>query len=56
MDNGTTDYGISVDYLVTLVEQEHPEDILAGPQRDYRGTVRGDSEHRSTVLLNAAPS
>ena len=29
MDNGTMDYGINVDYLVTLVGQEHP-DTLAG--------------------------
>lgn len=30
MDNGIMEYGINVDYLVTLVDQEHPEDILAG--------------------------
>ena len=30
MDYGIVEYGIDVDYSATLMEQGHPEDILAG--------------------------
>lgn len=34
MDYGIVEYGVDVEYIVTLVGQGHPENILAGPQRD----------------------
>ncbi len=56
MDNGILEYGINVDYLATLVEKEHPEDILACLSviewERYEETVSTVQQ----VLLNAAPS
>ena len=56
MDSGIMEYGINVDCLAIFMEQEHPEDILAGLsviewewQEETVSTVQ-------QILLNAAPS
>lgn len=56
MDNSIMEYGINVDYLVILVEQEHPEDILASLSVIEWERQEGTVSTVQQVLLNAALS
>ena len=54
MDYGIVEYGIDVDYFVALVEQGHPEEILAGLSVIEQGQEVEPVCTVQPVLLNIA--